>query len=102
MKGGKMKGIRFYLEYPNQTEKNKATRENLGNHSGLVIAVFEGTEAIGQSGPQIDALSGLTERENAPVASGAVSFDYLRERTKRISEDQAREIHPELFKRLDD
>jgi hypothetical protein len=96
-----MKGIRFYLEYPNAAEKRKATRDQLGNHSGLVIAAFEGTEMIGRSGPQIDALSGLSDRPNAPAASGAVSLDYLRERTKRISEAQARKIHPELFRRLD-
>jgi hypothetical protein len=97
-----MKGIRFYLEYPNQTEKNKATRESLGNHSGNVIAVLEGTEFITRFGPVIECLSAVFYQENSPVAAGAVSLDILAERTKRISEDQAREIHPELFKRLDD
>lgn len=96
-----MKGIRFYLEYPNQAEKRKATRADLGNHSGIVIATLEGTEQVTKDGPVIDALSGLSDRPNAPVAGGVVSLEYLRERAKRISEGQAREIHPELFRRLD-
>jgi len=96
-----MKGIRFYLEYPNAAEKRKATRQALGNHTGNIIATLEGTEMVGRNGPQIDALAGVFYTDNSPVASGAVSFEYLRERTKRISEAQAREIHPELFKRLD-
>lgn len=96
-----MKGIRFYLEYPSAADKRKATRPELGNHSGLVIAILEGTEQVTKDGPIIDALSGLSERPDAPVMGGAVSLEYLRERTKRISEQQARIIHPELFKRLD-
>jgi len=96
-----MKGIRFYLEYPNAAEKRKATRAELGNHSGNVIAVFEGTEAIGSNGPQVDALAALFNRPNSPVMGSAVSLEFIQEKTKRISEAQAREIHPELFIRLD-
>ena len=97
-----MKGIRFYLEYPSAKDKRKGTRADPGNHSGNVIATLEGTEMIGRNGPQIDCLSATYDRPNSPVSSGAVSYEYLEERTKRISEAQAREIHPELFKRLDD
>lgn len=97
-----MKGIRFYLEYPNQAEKRKATRADLGNHSGHVIATFEGTEAIGTHGPQVDALTAIFDRPDSPVAGSAVSLEYIRERGKRISEAQARRIHPELFRRLDE
>ena len=97
-----MKGIRFYLEYPNQAEKRKATRGNLGNHEGNVIATLDGTEVITKHGPQVDALAALFDRPDSPVAGTAVSVEYLQERGKRISEAQARKIHPELFRRLDD
>ena len=97
-----MKGIRFYLEYPSAKDKRKATRKALGNHTGNVIATLEGTEMVGRFGPQIDALVGVFYTEDSPVATSAVSYEYLRERCKRISEAKAREIHPELFKRLDD
>lgn len=96
-----MKGIRFYLEYPSAAEKRKATRAELGNHSGNVIAAFEGTEAVGRSGPQVDALAAIQDYPNCPVAGTTVSLDYIEERAKRISEAQAREIHPEMFIRLD-
>ncbi len=96
-----MKGIRFYLEYPSAAEKRKATRQALGNHSGNVIATFEGTEAVGRQGLQVDALAALQDVPNCPVAGTVVSLDYIQERGKRISEAQARKIHPELFIRLD-
>lgn len=96
-----MKGIRFYLEYPNAAEKRKATRDNLGNHSGNVIAVIEGTEFVGRFGPLIEGLAAVFYERNSPVAGTAVSLEILDERTKRISEAQAREIHPALFARLD-
>jgi hypothetical protein len=38
---------------------------------------------------------------NNPVCFGSYSDGYLREKCKDISEKQAREIHPNLFKVLD-
>jgi hypothetical protein len=38
---------------------------------------------------------------NSPVAGTGVSLDYLRQKCKRISEAQARTIHPVLFEWLD-
>ena len=96
-----MKGIRFYLEYPSAAEKRKATRQALGNHTGTVIAAFEGTEMVGRNGPQVDALAAIQDHPNAQVAGSAVSMEFIREKCKRISEGQAREIHPALFARLD-
>lgn len=96
-----MRGVKFYLEYPNSTEKRKATRKALGNHSGNVIAVLENGLFI--SGGQVvtDGIAGVYDWPDSPPASTGVSLDYLRERAKRISEATAREIHPELFKWLD-
>ena len=96
-----MRGVKFYLEYPNNAEKRKATRTNLGNHEGNVIAVLDNGLYISGGEPVEDTLSGVFYRPNSPVATTGVSWQYLRERAKRISEKQAREIHPELFLRLD-
>lgn len=96
-----MNGIRFYLEYPTNADKRKATRKALGNHSGNVIAVldngiyFSGGEAVE------DSIAGVYAWPNSPAAGTGVSLGYLRERCKRISEATARTIHPELFKYLD-
>jgi len=96
-----MNGVRFYLEYPNSAEKRKATRKRLGNHSGNVIAVLD--NGIYFSGKQAvkDGIAAVYDWPNSPPASTAVSLEFLQERCKRISEATAREIHPELFKWLD-
>jgi hypothetical protein len=102
-----MKGVRFYLEYPNKKEKRNATRKELGNHSGNVIAVLVDNVIVHPDGNGVhwlsgyDAMAGLFDKPNSPVASSVVGLDYLDERCKWISEEKAREIHPELFKRLD-
>ncbi len=97
-----MKGVRFYLEYPNSLEKRKATRHNLGNHEGNVIAVLDNGNYISSGGdPTADALAAVFYRKNSPIAGTGVSLEYLQERCKRISEATAREIHPQLFIRLD-
>lgn len=91
-----MKGYRFYLEYPNKTEKNKATVKNPGNHSGNCIAVF-----IGQwqgNTMNIDAGAALMDTPNSPVCSTSVSYEYLQERCKRIPASMVKDIHPELWK----
>lgn len=40
LKQTNMKGYTFYLEYPTKKDKCKATRKDLGNHSGNVLAVY--------------------------------------------------------------
>jgi len=95
-----MKGIRFYLEYPNRTEKNKGTRKNPGKHSGNVLAVFE-DGFWGSNGWSYEALGAVNYYEDSSVGSTSVSPDYIREKCKRISERLAREIHPQLFAVLD-
>lgn len=92
-----MKGYRFFLEYPNKKEKNKATREKLGNHSGNVIAASLDNPHLPTEG-----FAGIFDKPNSPVQWTTVGRIYISERCKNISEKTAREIHPELFKRLDD
>lgn len=96
-----MKGFKFYLEYETSTEKHKATRKALGNHNGNVIAVMDGSGFFGSMGYCYECLGSVLYCRNSPVATTSVTPDYLSDRCKRISEAQAREIHPELFKRLD-
>ena len=106
-----MLGINFYLNYPNKTEKHKGTRKNPGNHSGNVVAVFTKHErgkwtnfpdwiSYG-SGPIAGAVGALFYEPNSVVCSTSVGLSYLDDRCKRISEKMAREIHPELFRYLD-
>lgn len=77
--------------------------------ASLTIAAFAGhiTGAAGNgvffSGGTAcyEAIAGLFDRPNSPVASTAVAVDVLREKCKRVPERRAREVHPELFKYLD-
>jgi hypothetical protein len=94
-----MLGYKFYLEYPNNKEKRNGTRKVLSNHSGTIIAVIDDTLRVG--GMQ-DAICALQEIPNSPTCLSGVSLSYLAEKCKRVSEAQARDIHPILFKRLDD
>jgi hypothetical protein len=96
-----MNGIKFFLEYENKTEKNKGTRKNPGNHSGNVVAVLDDTLRINKDGAHYDAIGAVFFTRNSGVGSTSVHNDYLREKCKRISEKQAREIHPSLFSFLD-
>lgn len=90
-----MKGLRFFIEYPNKIEKRKATVKNLGKHSGNCIAVF-----IGQYIPQstcIEAVASLYEYPDSPVITTSVDINYLCEKCKRVPERIVKEIHPNLF-----
>lgn len=102
-----MKNVRFYLEYPNPTEKNKSTRKKPGNHTGNVFAVYTDIkpqrENLGDRWGWVqEGVGAVFFRPNSPVALTSASLDFLATHCLRISEEQAREIHPELFKRLDE
>lgn len=95
-----MKGIRFYQEFANKS-KTKPT--------GNVIAALAG-RVTGAAGNGIffsggvacyEAVAGLFDDPNSPVASTAVAVDVLREKCKRVSEAKARQVHPNLFEYLD-
>ena len=80
----------------------------LGNHSGNVIAVSTCREqwwlsATGDGAKRwmAECFSAVQDIPNNPVCGSSCSFEYLRESCKRISENQAREIHPKLFQYLD-
>lgn len=92
-----MKGIRFYEEFHN-ARKTKSC--------GNVFAAFieNGPRFVTSGGKMqamYDGLGGAYDYNNSPVCSTSASLDYLRTRCKRISEKKAREVHPQMFARLD-
>lgn len=89
-----MKDVRFYEEYVDERTRKIS--------QGTVVAVDTSTPPY-KSGSTwcVPALSGVFMRPHSPVASTSVAVSYLQENCKRISEARAREIHPELFHRLD-
>lgn len=94
-----MKGVRFYEELEHKNRKAERSK-------GTVVAVLDGTGRIEKNGDGslhyvLDAVGGVFERPNSPVASTAVDRSYLDKETRRIPEGKAREIHPELFRYLD-
>ena len=99
-----MKGYIFYLEFPTAKAKRKATRKNLTGHSGNCIAVTsDKSEQIEQwrVNKCYPAFTAVQDIPNNQCCFNPVSPDYLAERCKRISEAQAREIHPNLFYRIE-
>ena len=99
-----MKGYIFYLEFPTAKAKRKATRKNLTGHKGNCIAViFDRAEQLEQwrVNKCYQAFSAVQDLPNNPCCFTQVSPNYLAERCKRISEAQAREIHPKLFHRIE-
>jgi hypothetical protein len=93
-----MKDFKFYLEYPDNKSKRKATRKNLGNHSGNCLAVFNDVRAhILPDYKNIEAIGAVFYTRNSDCCFTSVGFDYISERCKRISEQQAKKIHPKLF-----
>jgi len=96
-----MKYVRFYLEHKSPKDKRK------GSHCGTVFAAFDTMgddfkpRFDGEGYYVLDGLGAVFAEPNSPVASTAASTDYLHQKCKRISEAEAREIHPALFERLD-
>jgi len=97
-----MKGIRFFLEYPTLKDKRNGTVKKPGNHEGNVLALIIDTARVDNNKKIVhDAIGGLMFVPDSPVCSTGVCNEYLNKKCKRIPESLAREIHPELFKYLD-
>ena len=84
-----MKDITFYQEFENRS-RTKPT--------GNVLAVIRDSRCPDGS---MEAIGALFDRPDSPVASTAVSLEYLRTQCKRVSEAKARQVHPAMFERLD-
>ena len=88
-----MNGLRFYLEH-----KDKSKRQP----GGTVVAALVLNGTYWSSGRCCyEAIAALFDQPNSPVAGTGVALDYLRLNCKRISEFNARIVHPALFERLD-
>lgn len=95
-----MKGYRFYEEFGTKQGKRK------GVSQGNVVAVQISPRGyadyhISNGVAMGEGFTGLYQDANSPVCYGSFSFDWLAETCKRVSEARAREVHPELFRRLD-
>jgi len=99
-----MKGFIFYLEYPTNKDKRAGTRKNPGNHSGNVLAIIlnEEKRPYWIAGTmQQECIAAIFSHANSDVCKTSCHVRYLRKNCKRISEAQARTIHPKLFQYLE-
>ena len=88
-----MNGICFYQEFSDRSNRRSA---------GIIIAALVCSGHYWSIGKVCyEAIAGLFDRPNSPVAGTGVACDYLRQKCRRISEAKARTIHPALFERLD-
>jgi hypothetical protein len=86
-------GICFYQEFSDKSKRRSA---------GTIIAALVCNRHYWSCGKMCyEAIAGLFDRPNSPVAGTGVACDYLYQKCKRISEAKARTIHPALFERLD-
>ena len=100
-----MKGFRFYLEYRSKADKRKGkhagnvlaleVQEDNGRGAGVPVGYFSGEQYV------YSCIAAVYFHPNSGVCWTAVAPDVLSEKYKRISEKQAREIHPAMFKYLD-
>ena len=87
-----MSGICFYQEFSDKCKQRSA---------GTIIAALVCNGLYWSSGKMCyEAIAGLWDEPDSPVAGTGVACDYLRQKCKRISEAKARAIHPTLFERL--
>ncbi len=96
--GNDMRDMRFYEEF----QDRHRTRSR-----GTVIAVNVATEEItkaynGKRYRIYEAIASVYDYPNSPVAVSGTSTLYLRAACRRISEANARELHPRLFAYLSD
>ncbi|MGO8931249.1 MAG: hypothetical protein ACLQU3_30710 [Limisphaerales bacterium] len=88
-----MSGICFYQEFSDKSKRTSA---------GTIIAALVCNGLYWSSGKVCyEDIAGLFDRPNSLVAGTGVARDYLRQKCKRISEANARTIHPALFERFD-
>lgn len=92
-----MKGYRFYKEYDSPQDKRK------DKPNGNVFATDEYQSPFrSEWGWNISGYGSVYPEPDSPCVYTSASMDWLRTCCKRISEHEAREIHPNLFKRIED
>lgn len=93
-----MDQMRYFLSYPNRSALEAAV-EDYGNHAGNVIAVYAGP-TNGAQGLCMSAWMPDSNKPNSDVIRAKVSMLYLISYCRAISEQDARFIHPRLFKAM--
>ena len=91
--------MKYHLTYPSQEELENATK-GLGAHSGNVIAIINKLDD-GPQGLSVYAWAPISNEPNAKVKRAKISLIYLSDYCRPINEQEARNIHPRLFKELD-
>lgn len=90
-----MRDVRFYQEFHN-ARKTKST----GNCLAVEVKLFRVVSTGKRYERVYDAIATPWDGENVMPCSASVSEGYLRSNCKRVTEDKAREIHPNLFTML--
>lgn len=111
-----MNNYRFYAEMEDARSSKAAskrwpafTRERLegmaagGWHCNVIAVLLDekGKTCWCGNTDKMDAFVAVSSQPNPPVELGTPSLGYLRKRCVRISEELARRLHPNLFKRLE-
>ena len=92
-----MKGYRFYEEL---TGKNRKGEQSQGNVIALHLRDDDNQPLYSPDWSMI-CISAVYFEPNSPVCTCSVSWEYLSEKARRIKESRAREIHPNLFRYLE-
>ena len=92
-----MKGYRFYADYGSASLKQKANPAS----NAIAILVDDDGRPLWNATACMEAITALFEDADSLVCPSAVTQDYLRQSCKRISESEARWIHPNLFAYLE-
>jgi len=93
-----MTEFKYYLTYPDRWALEDA-RFDLGNHAGNVIATYGGPVA-GPQGITLEAWAPTRKYPNSEVTKAKIPAIYLLNYCRAISEQDARAIHPNLFRAI--
>ena len=92
-----MKGYRFYADYSSAKLKRKG-----GDAPNVLAVATDIMPRLGDRGQLLfECAVAVFEHANSGVCWGAASRDYIAECCKRLSEEEARRIHPAIFVYLD-
>ena len=91
-----MKGYRFYEEF----ESNAKKRARRGKESVIALILDDRNRPL-WNGSTYDCIGAVHDLPNSGVATTGVQPEYLRKNCRRITEAEARKIHPRLMAWLD-
>ena len=92
-----MKGFRFYADYGHA----KGKRQGGDAPNCIALATDPGQSWVRDHEILTECIAAVFSHANSGVCSTSCSRSYLQESCKRISEAEARRLHPALFAHLD-